>query len=104
VNGKKANLPHLRHEFQTIFVDVDGTIHHAGIACNNVIAWCRRRKAEGHTLILWTARGESHAVEAVERFGLHGIFSHVIGKPTAVLDDKGLEWLRYVSIVRDITT
>jgi FMN phosphatase YigB (HAD superfamily) len=84
---------------RTIFVDVDGTLHKKGRPIQSVIDYCRRKKAEGYTLVLWSARGQAHALEAVKVFGLHDLFSHVLSKPGAIIDDRGWTWAKYTKVL-----
>lgn len=85
---------------RTIFVDVDDTLHHEGRPIQSVIDYCRRKKAEGYTLVLWSARGQKHAENAVSVFGLHGLFTHVLSKPGAILDDRGWGWAKYTRVIK----
>ena len=88
---------------KVIAVDVDGTLHNNGTPNAQVIAWCRAKKAEGFKLMLWSARGEAHAVRAAHHFGCFDVFDLICSKPGFILDDQGWGWIRYTHIVRDIT-
>lgn len=85
-----------------IAVDVDGTLHVSGIPNEEVIAWCRRRKVEGYSLMLWSARGEAHAKEAAELFGVTDVFDHIVSKPGYILDDRGWDWINFTRVIRHL--
>ena len=87
---------------KTIFVDVDGTLHRCGMLDFRLVEWCRGKKACGFTLILWSARGESHARTFAEYFKIEDIFKYIISKPEAVVDDQGWNWIKYTEVVRQI--
>lgn len=95
IQRRHTGLPPTR----LIAVDVDGTLHAGGQLNDALVAWCRQRKAEGFGLMLWSARGEAHALHAVETFGLHGLFDHVLGKPGYLVDDKGWAWIADTVVV-----
>ena len=88
---------------RVLAVDVDGTLSNRGNLNADVLAFVRRRRAEGFGTFLWSMRGEVYARAAAEAFGCAGDFDHIIGKPGFVLDDQGLLWLRETQIVRDLT-
>jgi len=83
-----------------IAVDVDGTLGVQGVLNERLITWCREQKAAGKTLILWSARGEAHARRAAEFFGVSDVFDVIMGKPEAIVDDKGWGWIRFTRVIR----
>lgn len=89
-------------ENKVIAVDVDGTLLRRGRVNDSVVAWCVRKKAEGYSLMLWSARGEAHARQAAGLFGLTELFDHIISKPGALLDDKGWAWINFTRVIRSL--
>ena len=83
-------------------VDVDGTLHNNGVASQQVIDWCERRVADGFSLMLWSARGEAHARQAAELFGVAHLFDHIVAKPSYLVDDLGWSWIKYTQVVTDL--
>jgi hypothetical protein len=89
---------------KVIAVDVDGTLSQAGRPNEKLIAYCRRKKADGFALLLWSSRGEAHAREMAERFGVTDLFSHILSKPGFIVDDQGWTWTRYTGVVGNLDT
>lgn len=85
-----------------IAVDVDGTLHRGGIANMALIEWCRKKRAQGFDLMLWSARGEAHAKKAAGLFGVSDLFSTICSKPGYIVDDKGWSWIKFTRIVRTL--
>jgi hydroxymethylpyrimidine pyrophosphatase-like HAD family hydrolase len=86
---------------RTIAVDVDKTLYHGGAANEPLIRWLRARKAEGFHLILWSARGQQHALEIANRLELVALFDTIVSKPGYVVDNEGWAWTRFTRIVFD---
>lgn len=84
---------------RSIAVDVDGTLYANGRPNESVIRFLRRKKAEGYSLTLWSMRGEAHARQAAEHFGLAGLFDHVISKPGYIVDDYAWRWTRWTHVI-----
>jgi hydroxymethylpyrimidine pyrophosphatase-like HAD family hydrolase len=84
----------------TIFVDVDGTIHNNGRIIVPVLNFCQRKKQDGFSLVLWSARGQEHAQKAVELFKIGGLFDYVISKPGGIVDDRGWSWIKYARAIK----
>ena len=84
---------------QMIAVDVDGTLSLSGVPNTKLIEWLRERRDEGFTLTLWSARGEAHARNAAELFGVTDLFAAIISKPGYIVDDKGWSWIRFTQVV-----
>jgi hydroxymethylpyrimidine pyrophosphatase-like HAD family hydrolase len=83
---------------RVIAVDVDGTLLFQNGKPNfRIVEFCKRKKSEGFTLFLWSSRGESHALEALKKCNLEGVFEHVLSKPGYIVDDKGWTWTRFVA-------
>lgn len=87
---------------RVIAVDVDGTLHVAGLPNHRVIEWCRKKAADGFTLILWSSRGEAYARNAAKLFGVEDLFPVIISKPGYIVDDMGWSWIKYTHIVRNL--
>ena len=90
-----------------VFVDVDGTL----------ITWERRRgklrarpnlklieriraaqRGEQIDFVLWSRRGRIYARAMAGRLGVLDLFCAIVGKPTAIIDDEGLAWLKGVRV------
>jgi len=79
---------------KSIFVDIDGTLTSRGKLNSVVIEYCRRKKAEGFDIVLWSARGREYAEDIATRFGLTNFFTATIGKPGYIIDDIGWSWIK----------
>jgi hydroxymethylpyrimidine pyrophosphatase-like HAD family hydrolase len=80
---------------KVIAVDVDGTLI-SGFSMNqNLIQWLVIRKNEGHELILWSARGRDHAMNAARITGTEHLFDAIISKPGRIVDDLGWSWVKW---------
>ncbi len=88
---------------RTIAVDVDGTLIVGGELNMSLIEWCTRRKSEGFFLILWSARGMTHAVDIAEETGVSALFDVIISKPGYIVDDVGWSWIKFTKVHRDVT-
>ena len=95
----------LKNNRPAVFVDVDGTL----------VEWSKRNgrfnarlnarlverlKAEGDgvDLVLWSRRGRVYAQGMADKFGVTDLFCSIIGKPTTIIDDEGLEWMKGVRV------
>jgi hydroxymethylpyrimidine pyrophosphatase-like HAD family hydrolase len=58
-----------------VAVDVDGTLIRAGVINQRVVEWCRRQKAKGNTMILWSMRGEEYARRAAALPGVPNLLA-----------------------------
>jgi len=85
---------------KVIAVDVDGTLVVRGVVNKKLTDWCKHKKQEGFTMILWSSRGETHAINAAKLSGLCNVFDHIISKPGYIVDDKGWSWVRYTKWIR----
>jgi len=81
-----------------IYVDVDNTLLLGSRPNVRLIGWLRARKAEGQTLVLWSARGQEHAQRAARLLGVEELFEAILAKPGEIVDDKGWTWARHVRI------
>jgi len=88
-----------------IFVDVDGTLirwnNRNGrlvhkINCSLVIRLAKL--GDEADLILWSRRGRQYAQRMAEHHKVDHLFIAIIGKPTAIIDDEGIEWMRGVKV------
>jgi hypothetical protein len=86
---------------KVIAVDVDGTLWHPLTGELNIplVEWCRERRAEGFTPMLWSARGKAHAEAIAEQFSLVQLFDVILSKPGFVLDDQGWNWIVYTRVI-----
>jgi predicted HAD superfamily phosphohydrolase YqeG len=83
---------------RAIFVDVDNTLVAAGVLNTRLVARLKQARQNGYKLVLWSSRGEQYARRQACRFSVIDLFTHVIDKPAAIIDDQGLNWLQYVKI------
>lgn len=83
-----------------IAVDVDGTLLINGQLNQELVTWCRKKKAEGFFMMLWSAAGQKHAENASEMAGLNDVFDLILSKPGYVVDDQGWSWVKYTQIVK----
>jgi len=82
-----------------IAIDVDGTLQNAQGEPNTAgIEWCRRRKAEGFEIILWSMAGSDHAIDVARTFGCADIFDYILSKPGYVADDQGEAWTKSIAL------
>ena len=82
------------NERRAIYVDVDGTLIDGKGNTNWGLIWKIRDKQGEADFILWSARGAKYARKVAESIGVFELFDAVLGKPTDIVDDKGLSWLR----------
>ena len=87
---------------RVIAIDVDGTLQHRGSPNNRLIEWCKERKADGFTLMLWSARGEAHARKYAELFEVLDLFDLICSKPGYIVDDQGWGWIKYTRVIRSV--
>lgn len=80
-------------------VDVDGTLLHKSQINLELVEWCRSKKCEGYTLILWSARGEAYARNVADQAGISDLFDSIISKPGYIVDDQGWGWTKYTRVV-----
>ena len=81
-------------------IDVDETLIVNGKPNGDVVAYARDRKALGYEIILWSARGKSHAARIAESHNLIDLFDSIVSKPGYVIDDLGWSWTKYTRVVR----
>jgi len=88
-----------------IFVDVDGTLILWSNRNGRLVHKLNRALVEHLTetdneadLILWSRRGRQYAQRMAEHHRVDHLFVAIIGKPTAIIDDEGLEWMRGVKL------
>ena len=84
---------------KVIAVDVDGTLIIDGKVNEELVDYCRRKKDEGYTMILWSSRGEANAVSAAKQSGLEDVFNILMSKPGYIVDDKQWSWVKYTRVV-----
>ncbi len=80
---------------KVIAVDVDGTLIVGGFLNKSLVEWCRKKREEGFSMILWSLRGENYAKKMAEWAGVTDIFHNIIGKPGYIVDDKGWGWTKF---------
>lgn len=84
---------------KTIAVDVDGTLFLNGILNEKLRDWCKEKKAQGFTIMLWSARGKEYAQLAATKAVMNDVFDAVISKPGYVVDDQGWQWTKYTRVI-----
>ena len=86
-----SGSPGNRRSSKVVFVDVDDTlIRTCGtkrIPMPIAINRCKRLKAEGYKLYLWSDGGEDHAREVAAHLGIADLFECIMAKPDIVIDD-----------------
>jgi hydroxymethylpyrimidine pyrophosphatase-like HAD family hydrolase len=80
---------------RVIAVDVDDTLVTKGIIDDDLVEWCRKKKAEGFYMILWSQRGQFHARCMAHYAEVVDIFDTIIGKPGYIVDDQGWSWTKF---------
>jgi len=88
---------------RTIAVDVDGTLIVGSQPNAKLIAWCWQKKNEGFRLMLWSARGQAHAINAAKACECMDLFDAIESKPGYIVDDLGWSWIKYTRIIRNLT-
>ena len=86
---------------KVIAVDVDGTLIIDGEVNAELVDYCRRKKSEGYTMILWSSRGKENAERAAKQSGLEDVFNILMSKPGYIVDDKRWSWTKYTRVVQD---
>ncbi len=87
---------------KTVYVDIDGTLLIRGNINRELIEWCVDAKEKGFDIVLWSARGREYAVAVAERLDITSLFCAILGKPGYIVDDMGVDWIRYASICRSV--
>ena len=86
---------------RTIAVDVDGTLKLQNTYLNTpLVNYLKQKKAEGFSLMLWSARGKEYAEQTAKQFGLTDLFEIIIAKPGYIVDDLGWDWIKYTQVIR----
>lgn len=89
---------------RTIAVDVDGILILHSIYLNTaLVEYCRHKKAEGFSLMLWSARGKEYAESIAQKFGLTDLFEVILAKPGYIVDDLGWDWIKYTQVIRSFS-
>lgn len=77
-----------------IYVDIDGTL------TEGLISQIKEDKRLGNNqYVLWSSRGTDYARNVAEKNGITDLFIAIIGKPNCVIDDNGLQWLKFTKVV-----
>ena len=99
----KTKRKQLNNKKNAVFIDVDGTL----------LLWKSRDRAkinhallnrikeglgDGVEFVLWSRRGRIYAEKMANHFEVADLFCAIIGKPTAIIDDEGLNWLKGVQV------
>lgn len=79
----------------TVAIDIDGTLVLNGALSESAMGWIHKQRGKGFDVILWSIRGGKYAREVAEKFEISGLFAAIIGKPCAIVDDRGWGWARY---------
>ena len=98
IKGKAKHPPQ-----RTIAVDVDGTLIVGSQPNAKLIEWCWRMKNEGFRLMLWSARGHDHALNAAKFCEVIELFDSIESKPGYIVDDFGWSWIKFTKIIRNLT-
>lgn len=85
---------------KVIAVDVDDTLHVNGRVNQKLVKWCEQQKANGYSLMLWSARGKQYAQAAAEQFCVAHLFDDIVSKPGYIVDDQGWSWIKFTHVVR----
>ena len=78
---------------------MDGTLVIDGAVNTLVMEFAQERIEAGWDLLLWSMRGRKHAKHAASLAGLDDV-AICTSKPGCVVDDRGLDWLKEVDLVR----
>ena len=92
---KRLNYPLTR----CIAIDVDGTLIINNEVNHKLIEWCKDKKEQGYLLLLWSARGQDHALNAADISNTTELFDHIVSKPGYIVDDQGWKWARYTRAI-----
>ena len=84
-----------------IAVDIDNTLITHGKLNNDLVDWCRHRKNDGFSLMLWSSRGMDYTKEIAEKHSLINLFDVICSKPGYVVDDVGWNWIRFTKVIRN---
>jgi hypothetical protein len=82
-----------------IAVDVDGTLQINGRRNDVLIDWCRDRRLDGYSILLWSARGKEHARSVADAFACADVFDVILAKPGYIVDDLGWSWIKYTRVI-----
>lgn len=82
-----------------IAIDVDGTLIINGRLNQRLVNLAAEKKADGFEVLLWSARGKTHAEKIAKRFGIEDNFSAIISKPGYIIDDLGWTWIKYTRVL-----
>ncbi len=98
-------MPNLKNNRPAIFIDVDNTLiiwsakHGKPKATLNKHLTAKLREQADADVVLWSRRGKRYAEAMAERFKVTDLFDAIVGKPTTIFDDEGLEWLKGVRVI-----
>ena len=82
-----------------IAIDVDDTLIRKGQPNYDMVSMIRDRVADGWDIIVWSMRGRVYAQSAAAVCGIADLVV-CISKPGVIVDDKGLDWLRFSQVIR----
>ena len=97
----------LKNNRPAVFVDVDGTLAHwtkkgdkFNVALNYKLAEQLNdiRNSDSADVILWSRRGGKYAKQIAKQLNVTLLFDAIIGKPTTIIDDEGLGWMKGVRV------
>ena len=80
-------------------MDVDGTLDINGDTNKALVTWCMDKKAQGFSLVLWSAQGEAYAKRKAESHKVTDLFDYIISKPGYIVDDKGWHWIKFTKVI-----
>ena len=96
---KDQRLKRVFKKHKSVYIDVDNTPVVRGKPNQIIIDKIKRYHSEGCYLVLWSAAGEEHAREEAEKLGIQNLFRAILTKPETVIDDKGFNWAKYITVL-----
>ena len=104
----KTRKKKLKNNKSTVFVDVDGTLikwkNQNNAKINEKLVFrIKEAKSEGVEFVLWSRRGAIYAERVADHYSIKNLFVAIVAKPTAIIDDEGLNWLKGVRLNPGVT-
>jgi len=81
-----------------IAVDIDSTLLTKGKLNQDLVSWVAEKRKDGFDVMLWSAQGRKYAETVADNHGITDLFTHIIGKPSYIVDDVGWKWTRYTRV------
>lgn len=83
---------------RSLYVDVDDTLLRSGRIVGPVATAIEAAISQGTDVVIWSARGKSHAERAAQMAGLYGRVT-CLCKPDAIIDDRGWGWVKWTRVL-----